>query len=71
MKEAFQKILNTLRCDMVTSFKYYNGVRNQRKASVRIIVFYVSLGLVWVCEIEISHIGKINGNPNLVCENTR
>ena len=56
---------------MVTSFKYYNDVRNQRKASVRIIVFYVSLGLVWVCEIEISHIGKINGNPNLVCENTR
>ena len=25
-------------------------------------------GLVRVCEIELSHMGKINGNPDLVCE---
>ena len=31
--------------------------------------FYLSLGLVQVCEIEISQIGKNNGNPDLVCEN--
>ena len=31
--------------------------------------FYFSLELVWVCELEISHIGKKNGNSNLVCEN--
>ena len=24
--------------------------------------------LVWVCEIELSHMGKKNGNPDLVCE---
>ena len=30
--------------------------------------FYLSLGLVWVCEKEISHMGKNNGNSNLVCE---
>ena len=38
---------------------------------MRMFVFYLSLGLVWVCEIEISHMGKNNGNPDLVCENTR
>ena len=27
------------------------------------------LGLVRVYEIEISHMGKYNGNPDLVCEN--
>ena len=37
------------------------------RAAVRF--FYLSLGLVWVCELEISHMGKNNGNPDLVCEN--
>ena len=32
-----------------------------------LFVFYLSLGLVWVCEIEISHMGKNNGNSDLVC----
>ena len=32
-------------------------------------LFYLSLGPVRVCEIEISHMGKNNGNPDLVCEN--
>ena len=29
---------------------------------------YLSQGLVWVCEIELSHMGKNNGIPNLVFE---
>ena len=32
------------------------------------VFFYLFLGLVWVCGIEISHMGKNNGNPNLVGE---
>ena len=68
LKKAVQKVLNTLRCDMVTSFKHYNDVTDRRVASVRLFVFYLSLGLVWVCEIEISHMGKNNGNLDLVCE---
>ena len=31
----FQKILNTLRCDIVTSFSHYNDVTERRAASVR------------------------------------
>ena len=31
----FQKILNTLRYDMETSFKHYNDVMDRRAASVR------------------------------------
>ena len=30
--------------------------------------FYLSHGLVQVCEIELSQMGKNNGNPDLVCE---
>ena len=60
-EKDFQKILNTLRCDIVTSFKHYNDVTNQRAASVRLFFFYLSLGMVRVCEIEISHIRKNNG----------
>ena len=37
-------------------------------ARVRQVIFYLSHGLVWVCEIELSHMGKNNGNPDLVCE---
>ena len=29
---------------------------------------YLSHRLVWVCEIELSHMGKNKGNPDLVCE---
>ena len=35
MKKGFQKILNTLRCDMVTSFYHCNDVTKRRAASVR------------------------------------
>ena len=31
--------------------------------------FYLSHKLVWVCEIELLHMGKNNGNPNQVCDN--
>ena len=63
----FKKILNTLRCDMVMSFKHSNDVPDRHAARVRLFVFYLFLGLVQVCEItisceiEISHIGKNNG----------
>ena len=34
------------------------------------ILFYLSLvGLVRVCDVEYSHMGKNVGNPDLVCEN--
>ena len=36
---------------------------------VRLFIFYLSSGLARVCEIELSHMGKNNGNPDLVCEN--
>ena len=36
---------------------------------MRLFVLYLFLGLIWVCEIEISHMGKNNGNPVLVREN--
>ena len=46
LEKDFQKILNTLRCDTMTS------LINVRPAC-RCSIFYLSLGLVWVCEIEI------------------
>ena len=39
-------------------------------ASVRLFVFYLSLGLVRVREIELFLMGKNNGHPDLVCEKT-
>ena len=53
---------------MVTSFLHFNDVTDRHVASVRLFDFYLSLGLVWVCEIEKSHMGKNNENPDLVCE---
>ena len=37
-------------------------------ADVRLFVFYLSHGLVRICDIEFSHMGKNNGNPDLLCE---
>ena len=54
---------------MVTSFKHYNDVTDRRAASVRLFVFYLSLGLAQVCEIEISHMGENNRNHDLLYEN--
>ena len=48
-ERGFQKILNTLRCDiiimcgMVTSFLHYNDVTDQRAAG-----FYLPRGLAWL-----------------------
>ena len=61
--------MNSLRCYTVTSFYHYNDVTDRRAAGVRLFVFYCSVSLVWVYEIELSHMGKNSGNPNLVCEN--
>ena len=35
MKKDFQKILKSLKCDMVTSFIHYNDVTDRRATSVR------------------------------------
>ena len=43
---------------MVTSFYHYNDITDRCAASMWLLVFYLSLGLVQVCEIEISHMGK-------------
>ena len=40
---------------MVRSFYYNNAVTDRRAASVRPFVFYLSLGLVRVCEINRIH----------------
>ena len=50
---------------MVTSFQHYDDVSNgatygQRAADLRLFVFYLSHGLVRVCEMELSHLGKSN-----------
>ena len=63
MKKASRKS-----SDMVTSFYNYNDFTDLHAPSVRLIVFYLSHGLVRVCEIEISQTGKIKGNPEIVCE---
>ena len=42
LEKDFQKILNTLRCDMVASFKQYNDVTDRHAASVRLYVFLFS-----------------------------
>ena len=43
---------------MEASFLHYSDVMDQRTASMRLLVYYLSLWLVRVCEIEISHMGK-------------
>ena len=49
--KRLQKILNSLRCDMVISF----NITMMSRVDVRLFVFYLSLGLVWVCEINRTH----------------
>ena len=39
LEQDFQKILNTLRCDILTSFLHYNDVTDRRADSVRLFVF--------------------------------
>ena len=50
-EKDFQKILNTLKCDMVTS-RIDARPACGRRAAIR---FYLSLGLVRVCEINRIH----------------
>ena len=54
MNKDSQKILNTLKSDVVTSFKHFNDFTD-RVADVRLFIFYLSHGLVWVCEINRIH----------------
>ena len=68
-EKGFQKIPKTLKCDMMMSFQHDIDITDRHAASVLLFVFYLSHGPVWVCEIELSHMGKNNGNPNLVYEN--
>ena len=51
--------------DVILTLQRSHGSTCGKRA---VFFFYLSLGLVWVCEIEISHMGKNNGNPDLVCE---
>ena len=55
-------------CDMVMSFLHFNDAMDLHAAGVRLIIFYLSHGLVRGCGIELSHIGKDNVNPDLVCK---
>ena len=54
---------------MVASFYHCNDITERRAACMLPAVrFYLSLGLVRVSEIELSHMGKNNGNPKRVCQ---
>ena len=55
--------------DVILLLQWRHGSTcGQRVDYVRLFVFYLSLGLVRVCEIELSHMGKNSGNLDLVCE---
>ena len=56
---GFQKILNTLRCDMVTSFYHYFDVADRRAVSVR-PTCGCSFFIFPTGEIELSYMGKNN-----------
>ena len=50
-EKGFQKVLNSLRCNMVTSFYHNGNVTDQRAGDVRLFAFLISkfsLGLVRV-----------------------
>ena len=54
---------------MVTSFNITMKSRTDVRTTCCCSFFYLYLGLVQVCEIEISQMVKNNGNPDhLVCE---
>ena len=50
---------------MVMSSLHYNEVTYRCVA----VLFYLSQGLVWVCEIEFSDMGKNSVNPDLLINN--
>ena len=51
--------------DVTLTLQCRQGSKCGQRAAVN---FNLALGLVWVCEIEIFHIGKNIGNPDLVCK---
>ena len=54
--------------DVILTLQCHRSMCGQLADDVRLFVFYLSHGLVRVCEIELSHMGKNQGNPDLVCE---
>ena len=55
--------------DIILILQWRNRLMcGQPEAKVWPFFFYLFHGLVLVCEIELSHIGKNNENPNVVCE---
>ena len=52
--------------DAISTLQWRHGTTCGQRAVVR---FYLSLELVRLCEIKLSHKGKKNGNPDLVCDN--
>ena len=58
--------------DVILTLQWLHGSTcGQHAVDVRLFVFHLSHGLVRVCEVELSHMGKNNGNPDLVCEKMR
>ena len=52
--------------DVILTLQWRHGLTCGQREAVR---HYLSLWLVRVCQIDISQMGKINGNTDLVCEN--
>ena len=67
-EKGFQKILNTMRCDMHLTWLDYINIIMTSQIVVRLFVFIFTIGRYGVCEIEFSHMGKNSRNPDLVCE---
>ena len=53
-EKGFKNILNSLRCNVVTSFYHYNDVTERRATDVRLSIYYLSHRPVRVYEIELS-----------------
>ena len=49
---------------ILTLQRRHGSTCGQHAGDVRLFVFYLSLGMVRVYEINRSHMGKNNGNPN-------
>ena len=59
--------------EVILTLHWRHGLTcGQHADNVRLFAFYLSLGLVYirVCEIDLSHMGKNNRNPDLVCKKT-
>ena len=65
-EKDFHKILNTLRCAWSCNFNITLTSQIDMRQMCGCLVFYFFHGLVRVCEIELSRMGKNDGNPDLV-----